>query len=425
MGDGKRTRKRAVRLTPEALEQLNAALAATWHAMDRGGKLTRETRAEIFGVSLVTSERLLRREGVDRPSLSLAFRNVGLVWDESYCEPLAAEEPVVVPPLVVAHEVRPEPPISPPARRWTQRAPMLSMWIGGLVMLILMIGTPATSGPHHWSSQFNKHVSMAEYHYNRAQFNEARQYAEKAIHLAREHQNAAYLSEALRVAGDLASAQGSLEEALDRYETSLRLRIELQQVANMPSLYAALGDTELKLGNYDRANEHFRSALAKYREQKEQVGVAISYRGLGAVALAQRKVDSARDYLAQALSLIEGEPQTAMEVDIRAQSAMVLREEGATSEARIQLRRCLQYWMDEHHPRWIAKTQLQLALVELSSGDYVQARTLLKESRFSYQQIGDRWGVAQCDSHLAEVVGAEVAETNRTDAHAPTLPVSP
>lgn len=404
---------------------LNSALAATWHAMDRGGKLTREARAEIFGVSLVTSERLLRREGVDRPSLSLAFRNVGLVWDESYCEPVPGKEANQVEASAVLPEVRPEPVASPQASRWAQRAPFLSVWIGGLVMLILMMGTPATSGPNHWTSQFNKQVALAEQHYNRAQFSEARQYADKAIALARKHENAARLSEALRVAGDLASAQGALEEARERYETALRIRIELQQVANQPSLHAALGDTELKLGNYDKATSHYRASLTNYREQKEQVGVAIAFRGLGSVALAQKKLKSARDYFTQALALIEGQPQTAMEVDIRAQWALILKEEGATAEARALLRRCLQYWLDEDHPRWIAKTQLQLALVDISAGDYEQASTLLRESRFSYQQLGDRWGVAQCDEYLSQAVAGEIAETNRTDAPTSTLPVSP
>src|SRR4051812_4110967 len=88
------SRRRAVQLTPEALNNLKCALSEKWHLEERPGKLTREARAEILGISIATAERVLTGKGVDRPTLTLAFRNVGLSWHESYCEFVTKHAPV-------------------------------------------------------------------------------------------------------------------------------------------------------------------------------------------------------------------------------------------------------------------------------------------------------------------------------------------
>src|SRR5690349_946323 len=90
-GHQKQTRRRAVRLRPDALELLKATLAQTWAKNPGPGKFTREEKANLLGVSVATSQRILKGEGVDRPSLTLAFKNLGLEWEDSYCEPYPAE----------------------------------------------------------------------------------------------------------------------------------------------------------------------------------------------------------------------------------------------------------------------------------------------------------------------------------------------
>ena len=105
-----RSRKRAVQLTPEAIESLKDALLIKWQGDRRLGKLTRETRAEILGLSVATADRVLSGKGADRSTLILAFRSVDLPWDDDYCAVVQkeAENPVTVP-------VAAEAPLSPPS----------------------------------------------------------------------------------------------------------------------------------------------------------------------------------------------------------------------------------------------------------------------------------------------------------------------
>src|SRR5437016_3331279 len=78
-------RRRAVILTPEGLEILRSSLFAGWAQDSAEGKLTREERARRLGVSLLTADRILGGNGVDRVSLMLAFKSLDVSWQDSYC----------------------------------------------------------------------------------------------------------------------------------------------------------------------------------------------------------------------------------------------------------------------------------------------------------------------------------------------------
>jgi len=67
-------RERAVRLTAEAREALRQALNACWHQSGAPGRLTREARADLMGVSIATANRILDGEGVDRSTLTNVFQ---------------------------------------------------------------------------------------------------------------------------------------------------------------------------------------------------------------------------------------------------------------------------------------------------------------------------------------------------------------
>lgn len=89
-----KTRRRAVRLTPQGLLLLKEALEKAEREQGLSGA-SREERARLLDVSVVTAGRILKREGVDRASLKAAFESLGLEWRDSLCEFLVEKRPVV------------------------------------------------------------------------------------------------------------------------------------------------------------------------------------------------------------------------------------------------------------------------------------------------------------------------------------------
>ncbi|RYG73002.1 hypothetical protein EON77_12250, partial [bacterium] len=69
-------------LTPEGLSLVQDTLLERWQSGASSGKWTRETRAGLLGLSVATSEKILSGGAADRGTLALAFKNLGIDWDE-------------------------------------------------------------------------------------------------------------------------------------------------------------------------------------------------------------------------------------------------------------------------------------------------------------------------------------------------------
>lgn len=107
---------------------LQEALNQAWASELRTGKLTREERARLLGLSLVTARRVLEGKPVDRPTLTIAFKSLGFAWDDSFCEfVVSTESEEAVEPVPI------EPP-KPRKRRW------LALAIAGVAGVMLLMG---------------------------------------------------------------------------------------------------------------------------------------------------------------------------------------------------------------------------------------------------------------------------------------------
>lgn len=395
-GNQKQTRRRAVRLRQEALDTLKEALTQAWNASPGPGKFTREEKASLLGVSRATAERILKREGVDRPSLTLAFKNVGLAWDDSFCEVPASGEPVLEDKVQAESKIEK----SSYGFRWKLSTAILS---GLAAFALLNAQRPPGEAP--WKTAFGKHLTTARQAYHQGNFKVAREQITMANEIARANENAPFLAEARRVVGDLALASGDLRTARDNFGLALGFRKQLQQENMLPSLWEALGNVEIQAKNLSLAKEHMMLSLNGYQSMRDFGGVAMACRGLGTVAHQFGNRDEAYEWFMKGLDSLRGLDKTDMATDINARIALLKRDEGKLAEAEDTLQTCLVHWRSKKHDRWVATTQFQLGTVNWMAGRRQEALSQLKESKLTFSQLGDRIGVKECDQWLSKSNG--------------------
>ncbi len=412
MGNAGPHRKRAVRLTPEALILLNRGLVEKWQDDRQPGKLTREARAEYLGVSVATSERILAGKGVDRSTLSHAFRCLGLAWDESCCEPL------VKPPLPEPKDT-PSPvpePVSPAASRKSphRAAQELKTWGSGILFVVAVSGAlglaawklPAPAPPvvrGEWAKEFNVAFSAGMDLFHAGRYAESRKQLDAAIEIARRYDSASSLSSALRLAADLDLARGSLHAARQGYKEAAGIRVRIADGPTVPALFEALGDVETRLGDFKNAKASLNMALVGFRKYDDRVGVAMASRNLGSLYYGMKDLQAAKHWFQESLLAVKGLAKPEIEMDVRGRQALVYQQMGRIGDARNLLKRCLGFWVARRHPRWIALSQYQLGVCEAAAGNRQEATALLTASKAGFEKVGDMAGLTDAKAALARL----------------------
>jgi len=388
------TRKRGVQLAPEGLQLVSQTVVQKWQALGGRGKLTREARAEILGVSIATAERLLAGRAVDRATVTLTFRNLSIAWEERYLVP----EPSPAMPVEVVEIPR-------VSRR------ILVAGIGVGIVLAAVAGVSwflmaRQAALRNWDYDCNALLVEGNSLYHQGRFKEAADDVNQAISMARAHDAAASLSTSLRLAGDLAAAHGSFAEAKEHYQQALSLRQAMRQDACKPPILEAIGTLDTELGEYGEAQRNLTESLASYDAFKDPVGVAMAERDLGTVAFDQGRTAVADSWFHSSLRDVSGLGKPDIETDVKGRIALVLLNERRVDEARETLRSCLQYWTARRHPRWIALTEYQLGTVEAAAHHFGVARRLLAQSESGFRTVGDAAGVKKSEDWLVAKVGS-------------------
>jgi len=400
MTQPKRTRKRAVRLTADALAVLESALYERWKADRKPAKLTREARARYLGVSGITADRILGGQGVDRATLMLAFKSLGLRWCNGYCVAEPAAQAVVT-DEAVRHSLP-----NTGRRRWlpTMLVIVTLCAIGALGTFVPARMKPVVNSEPYFGDELHLLLDVGTFAFQRADYRTAQTSFDAAIKLAREHNVGSELANSLRLSGDVCAAQGNFSVALDRYRESLFLRKTFVVPESIPPVLEAMGDVETKLRRFADANVHLSTSLRLYRELGDRGGVAMAMRDLGTLAFEQGDLKAANRWFECALDELDG-PTTDLEIDIRARLALVWRDCGRLAQARDALLQCLSHWRARGHPRWCAVTNLQLGTVELRLGGSQVADAYLRRSRDGFAAVGDQAGVRTAQTWLAKLHG--------------------
>lgn len=394
----KSRRRRAVSLTPDAIELLRSRLIECWSVSSAGQKLTREKRAQMLGLSIGTAERILHGEGVDRPSLLVAFKSIGLQWREEYSQ---GEKDNIE--SIKAIETTPLHPASlekrPPSRG--------KVWIACVAVTVFAFTLwmlPRFGQTETWSSRYHMLIDSGTVAYQQAKYEQAFHDFNTALEIARAHEAAPHLSDVLRMLGDVAAAQGSLKLAKQHYSEALTMRKVLKHTRNEPAIFEALGSVEARMGEFSDAEIHLTKCLEGYTSQRDGTGIAMAYRSLGSLALRQKEYGQARRLFQAGLSTLSDLKKPDLEADILGQLAIIERDQGHYSEALEMLDRCLSHWQSINHPRWIASTQFNIGTVEYLSGNLEKGIQMVTQSKAAYQELGDAAGIAEADTWLRKMV---------------------
>lgn len=396
-------RRRGVCLCDDARRLLNEALIRQWQREAGPRKLTRESRAELLGVSVATAQRILGGERADRATLMLAFKRLGIPWDESFCRPPEApglaDEP--------CDSVTPQPLVPTTQSKRRPIGPLLIVASLGLSLVAALVRWPVSSSDSDpWRDRFNESLSAGTTQYQLGNYGAARPLLNGAVLLARQHGSAGSMASAIRMLADVDFAEGRLESAKSRYEQAIELWSLFGKEAAIPAVFEGLGTLKARMGALSDARKDLDRCLRGFATNGDVPGVAMACRDLGWVEYLGGRLDAAKSWYDAALRALELQGKPDIEVDVRGRYALVVAGQGRFAEARRQLRGCLEYWRLRRHPRWVAQTQYQMAMVDASAGRWSDARRLLADGRRGFAAVGDPLGVADCDRLLARAPSA-------------------
>lgn len=409
-----RSRKRAVRLKPDALGTLHKTMEERWLADANVGRPTWEYRAELLGSSVATARRALSNGGADRSTFELAFKRLGLVWHDDFCE-FVQHQPETLPigdratkvsalrPASIGEEVFDTP------KRLDRRMPLtlgISVTLSCLAAIVYFASASKTLTPN-LTPAFNSAFQDGMDHFHRGDLAGAHPPLKMALELARKTDSAGSLSSALRLAGDLAAAEGRLPEARDVYTEALGLRNDLGQEQHKPAIYEALGDVQTRLGDYRGARGSLTLALVGYERGNDPVGVAMARRDLGSLAYQTGDFGSAESLLKSSLESLKGLSKTDLITDVRGRLGLVWLKRGRALEARDAQQSCLSYWTSKKHPRWTAVCELRLGLADEALGDMKAASTFVSRSRDDFIRVGDRAGSSEAAEQLRRLLARQ------------------
>lgn len=397
--DGKeiRRRPRAVQLTDSALGRLKSKIQEVHQSQRPGGRLTREARAELMGVSPVTADRILGRKGNDRNVLIDVFLKLELDWTDEDCEP----HPSKMHPVT---SVAPNP-VSKPRRHFAPLLISLSVLVSVPVLVHLATLIASETGAQRYLAERNVAASLiaeGRRAYVQADYSIAREKARQAFSHAQQHAAAEHAAEALTLDGEIFAAQGQLDEALEKYREALSLWQTFGNTHAKATQLEVIAVTEARLGLIDDARQNLLEALDIFRQLGNRDAQTGSLRGLGSIAAVSGDIATARRWYEEASRDLEKRPEKAMQVDLRALSALLLRDEGKYPEALSELESCLDYWQSREHPRWQATTRRQIASVLLLAGEEERALQQITRAIALYEQVGDQLSAAEARRLLSE-----------------------
>ena len=398
MSETNKSRNRARKLKPEATALLKRTLIETWQGSQSEGKYTRLARAEMLGIAIATSDRILSGQGVDRATILHAFKNLGLGWDESYLESehlIIKDLPETVQDLKT--RVDSNTVFLKTSNVWDRRHKYFVA--GGLcIVLLLPIATF-----FHFKTRIRK-ADEAFLAGTKAYHSGDYQVAKKSLSTTREsafaEDSASELASTLRLAGDLAMVEGHFSDAKEKFLAILLIRRNLRQPQTFPAIYDAIGDAETQLGQYELAEKSLGLALKGYEKQNDMTGIAMVSREFGTLYMQTNRLDLADLWFLKSLNAIRGQSKPDIEMDVRGRRAWIFSKNGDFRTALQDLDVCLKYWTGKQHVRWVAQTKLQIGGIKFLQGHTTSANVLLRESAKGFEEVGDKAGMAKVKNLL-------------------------
>lgn len=383
-------RNRSVALNERGVAELLASLEEVWKSKHAPARLTRILRAEIFGLSVKTSDRICDRLPVDRASLSTAFAAVGLEFTEVH---------------LVTREPSPVEDSSSPVLRDGRR---IAFVLGTLLILALVAFAAAASRPKPltiYSPEYRvpQLLSSGLTDYHAGRYESARSKFKEGLALAQQARDAGGLAEAHKALGELAVYDGDYPQAEELFTKALVLVESSNAFHLVPRLKQLIGQSQELQGKADQARDNYLESLKGFTSVPDEYAAAMIQMDIGGLERDSGNLPSAEAWFLTCEATLERLDRSAELAALAKEFAQLEVKRGNYDIAIKRLQRALTYWESASHPRWQARTHLELARVYLAKGDENSSLGSARSAVRHYREVGDKVGEAKARSLLSSV----------------------
>lgn len=387
-------RSRAIALNKRGLIALEEALQENWKANHAPARLTRSLRADIFGLSVKTSDRICAGQPVDRGSLVTAFAAVGLEFGQEH-----TGEPPAAPTKDAPERVMPE------GRR-------LGLILTGMILFVLVALGAAAARPRpllihspDYKAPGLMKSGLADYHAGR--YEDARKKYHQALEASREARDSGGLAEAYKALGELAVFDGDFVTAEELYTKVLVLLETTNVPRQVPRVKQLIGQAQELQGRADDARASYLEALRGFTQMPEEYSAAMVQMDLGGLEREAGDFSSSEAWFVTCeatLKRLDKKPELAA---VAMEIARLERDRGNYGLALDRLNQALGFWESESHARWQGTTHLEIARVYQAKGDEASARRSAATAEGFYREAGDSVGEKKARSLLVPTKKAE------------------
>jgi non-specific serine/threonine protein kinase len=221
--------------------------------------------------------------------------------------------------------------------------------------------------------------------------------------------SASLRAKVLRIAGDVAVAQGNIEQAVKTLEESLalsRVTGDKRDIAYALLSRGHMGLVVLNQDDYGQVVALLEEGLALFQGLQDKRGIAESLRLLGEMALRQGDYSRANALLEESLALFqELGDKLSIAISLHMLGDTATRQ-GDYNRAKTLLEDSLSMFREIRSKLSTGQSLHRLGLAVLRQGDYDRAEALFEEGLTMFYEAGMKSGIAECLEGLAELAGA-------------------
>lgn len=189
--------------------------------------------------------------------------------------------------------------------------------------------------------------------------------------------------------GELAIREGEFEKAKKHFSTACEKMLSIGDSATTGHALNWLGATETYLGNVVEANESHVKALSIYEALKDSAGIFATMREIASVNYRQNNFSKAKEYLNKCLEYYKRQPSKISLASTYLSMGEMFQIQGDLSQFRYYNLLALKVFEDEQYGEGIAQTYNNMAVSEMTAGNFEGAKTWLLKSKALTDSTGD------------------------------------
>lgn len=189
--------------------------------------------------------------------------------------------------------------------------------------------------------------------------------------------------------GELAVRNGEFEKAKKHFSTSSQTMLQNGDSASAGHALNWLGATETYLGDFVGANKTHLRALSVYESLKDSAGIFATMREIASANYRQNNFKKAEEYLSKCLEYYKSQSSNIALASTYLTLGEMYHIQGDISQFRYYNLLALKTFEDEKYAEGIAQTYNNMAVSEMTAGNFQGAKTWLLKSKALTDSTGD------------------------------------